>query len=109
PAFTAERRERGEFRAVGIQDGATAGLEQVAKQALLGGTVRGHVAMIVEVIARQVREGGSRDLDAVETVWRGAGARCLDGCEVGPLRTQFGEVAMQRDRVGGCQRAGAAP
>ena len=109
PAVTAEDRERIEFGAVGIDDRVAVRPQQVAEQALFGGTVRRHIAVIVEMIARQIGEGGRTDRDTVEAVLREAVARRLDRGVLDTLCRQFGEIAVQGDRVGRRQRTGATP
>ena len=61
------------------------------------------------MIARQIGEGGRTDRDTVEAVLREAVARRLDRGVLDALPRQFGEIAVQGDRVGRRQRTGATP
>ncbi len=105
-ASAAQRREGGEFGAVGIQNRGPARAQQLAEQPPFRRAIRFHVAVIVEMVARQVRESRRRRRNAVEPVLRETVARRLDRDMLDAVAGQFRQIAVQRDRVGRRQRAG---
>ena len=105
----AQTGEAGEFGAVGVEGCHAVPRQQFRKQALLGGAIGRHIAVIIEMVASQIGECRRGHHDPVETVLREAMARGLDRDMLDALRRQLGEVALQSHRVGGGQRSGAVP
>ena len=54
-----EPGEVGELRDVRVQDRRGAGRQQLGEQPALGGVVGGRTAVIVEMVAAEIGEGGS--------------------------------------------------
>ncbi len=103
-----EREEARVFRAVGIEDGGPARRQQRREEPVLGGAVRAHVAVVVEVIAGEVGEGSGGERQAVKAELGEAVARRLDRDAIDAAHRQFAQGAVQRHRVGRGQRAGMA-
>ncbi len=97
----------GKFAAVAVQDRLTARCQQIGKQPLLGGAVLGQVAVVVEVVTRQIGEGGGGDRHAVEAKLGEPVTGRLDRHMLDALADQCGEIAVEPDGVGCRQRAGA--
>src|SRR5579871_4431487 len=93
-------RQFAKFGTVAIDDSSPAGRQQFAKQTLLCRPVLAHIAMVIEMIARQVGERRRSDDEAVEAKLRKAMARGFDR-QMGDARFgETGEIAMQRHRIG---------
>ena len=78
PRSPASAARRGKFGAVGVEDGAAARRQQLDKQPILRRAVGLHVAVVVEMVARQIGEGGGGEFDTVEAELGKPVARRLD-------------------------------
>ena len=63
-----EPGEVGELRGVRVEDGGGPGRQQLGEQPALGGVVGGGTAVIVEMVAAEIGEGGSREPQAIDAV-----------------------------------------
>ncbi len=105
-AIAAEPVEPRELGAVPVEDRGAARRQKGGEEAVLGGPVMRHIAVVIEVVARQVSKRRGGDRHAIEPELVEAVARRLDRHVIDPLFGQPGEIAVQRDRIGGRQRAG---
>ena len=101
--------EIGIFRRVGVQDRDPARRHDLGEQAPLGREIGLRRRVIVQMIAREIGEGGGRDPDAIEAelvepVGGGLHGQALDAGP-GDIR----QVAMQRHRIQRGQREIFAP
>jgi hypothetical protein len=85
---------------VGVDDRRCVGRQQLGEQAQLGGEVGLHARVIVEMIATEIGEGGSLQLNAVEPVLVEAVRGGLEGEVRDTLGRQLGQGPMQGDGVG---------
>jgi hypothetical protein len=107
-ALARHGRQRVECGNVRVQHGDAARRHDFAEQALLGRGIGGHVAVVVEMVARQVGEGRGHDMHAVEAELIEAVARRLHRHMFDAGGGEIGEVLVERHGVGGGQRAGTA-
>ncbi len=84
---------------VAIDDGDTAFADKALEQAELRLQVIGEARMIIQMIARDVGEGGRGNLDAVEPELVEPVARGFEREMLDALVLQSGELGMQRDRI----------
>ena len=86
--------------AVRVDHGRRAGRQQLPEQAQLGLEVILEGGMIIEVVARDVRESARREAHAVEPVLVEAMAGGFE-CQVGhALRRQRCQIFVKRNRIG---------
>ena len=96
----AQRCQAREFVAVGIEDGRSAGSQERGEQPVFRGSIPGHVAVIVEMIAGQVGVSGRCHGQTVEPALVETMARCFDRCPIDPLSGKCGQNMVERDRIG---------
>ncbi len=93
---------------VGVQHRRAVRSQKVGEQAPLCGPVGGHVAVIVQMVARQVGEGRRRDPHAVQAILVEAVARGLQDQVADAVLGEARQAAVQLDGVGRGQRPGCA-
>ena len=108
PAPRAKAAQLLEDRRVGVEHRRAARGQKLLEQAHLGGQVGRHVAVIIQMVARQVGEGRRRDLDAVEPVLVEAVARGLHDQVFHAVLGEARQTAVQLDGIGRGQRLGRA-
>ena len=106
PALARHRAQGLELRHVGVQHRRGAGRQQGVEEPALGREVGLGGAVVVVVVARQVRERRRLELQPVEPALVEAVARRLEAEPVDALARELGERAVQLDRVGGGERRG---
>ena len=89
----------GELGDVGVEHRGGAGGQQLGEQPALGGIVGGRAAVIVEVIAAEIGEGGSGQPYAVDTALVEPVAGGLERQMLDTFGREPGRHAVQRDRV----------
>ncbi len=106
PPCAAERRKSPALGRVEIEHGGAVARQKLGEEPRLRREIRGHVGVIVEMVARQVGEGRRREREPVEAVLVEAVARRLerDVIDAGPRKLLQG--AVERHRIGGGQAAG---
>ena len=90
---------------IGIDDGRATGHDEIAEQPELGGEIRLEVWMIVEMVAREICEGGRSHPQAIEAKVVEPMRRSLDREMRDAFAGERVERAMQRDRIGRGERA----
>ena len=100
-----EPGEVGELRHVRVEDRGGAGRQQLGEQPALGGVVGGGAAVIVEMVAAEIGEGGSGKPQAVDAVLVEAVAGGLDRQMLDARARELGRDPVQGDRVGRGQAA----
>ena len=104
-AFLASLAQRLVLDRIGVQHGGTAVGQKFGEEAHLGGEIALHVAVIVEVVARQVGEGRRLDPDPVQAELVEAMTGGLHDQVIEAVLGKPGETAVQIGRVGRGQRS----
>jgi hypothetical protein len=93
-------------RVVGIEHGGAFALHQLGEEAALGVEIAVHLAVVVEMVARQVGECGGGDAHAVEAKLIEAVARGFHRQALDAVLGQRRQAGVQLDRVRRGQRGG---
>ena len=91
--------------AIGVDDGALAGLEQALEQLQLGREIGFHRGVIIEMVAREIGEGAGAEADAVEPMLDDAMRGGLERKMRDAATAEFVERLVQCDRIRRRQRA----